>query len=125
MNACTRCRVEGEPLALFGDAELCDGCWHQARERTPPFHVRSRSNPRLYSHAAYIPVVYTLAEARAQAKKINAADPTNDFEPVAAPDWTGERIAHPGYMVQRRRHLARVLAAPVPPKPNSSGETAG
>lgn len=85
------------PTADFEGRALCYDHWHQAREATPPYHVRSASNPVRCSHAAFIPVVYTLAEAIER-----AAEMGEDFAPVPAQNWSGERLAHPGYMARRR-----------------------
>ena len=106
--ACDGCGDGGRELADFEGKALCYYCWHAAREATPPYHVRSKSNPEHhYSHAAFFPVVYTLAEAESEAGRLNT--PRNrfssgpfDFEPVAATNWSGERLSHPGYLGIRR-----------------------
>jgi hypothetical protein len=105
---CTKCgRVD--PLADFEGQELCNDCWHTARQATPPYHVVSKSNPHSYSHGAGVPVVYTLAEATVRAAAMNADtwSSLHDFEPKLAGSWAGQRIAHPGF---GRRRRAEILA---------------
>jgi hypothetical protein len=103
---CSKCG-RSEPLADFEQRRLCYDCWHAARESTPPYHVVSKSNPSRYSHCAWRPSVYTLAEALERAAQMNADDQSGGFEPKLADSWAGERRAHPAYM-QRRR--AAILA---------------
>lgn len=132
--SCDGCSDDRE-LADFQGRALCYTCWHAAREATPPYHVRRRSNPSQCSHAAFVPVVYTLEEATARAAELNAAvvksnafwteydaekeregsdwrsnagNQLADWEPVPASNWCGERVAHPGYMT---RHRAALRAA--------------
>lgn len=105
--ACDGCGEDGLELADFEGKALCYYCWHAAREKTPPYRVRSRNDPEhRYSHAAFIPAVYTKAEAEERAAEMNTpglfSSAPYDFEAVPAPGWSGERLAHPGYIGVRR-----------------------
>ena len=96
---CDGCGREDD-LAEFRAHFYCYECWHPERERTPPYHVRSRKSPGCFSHGAGIPVVYTYEEAVERAREMGG-----DFEPVAASSWTGVRVTHPGYMARRRAFI--------------------
>jgi hypothetical protein len=91
-----------ESCAEFEGKLLCYDCWHKAREATPPYHVRRKSNPGSdFQQCCGVPAVYTYAEAVRRSAELNLGS-DKDWEPVPASDWFGERISHPGYMARRR-----------------------
>lgn len=116
---CAECSKE-MICAAFGGRWLCERHWHVAREATPPFNVRLVRSAETRAKYGDIFIgmyrgpngVYTAAEAAECAARKNLENErtgsSERWEPIPAPSWGGERIAHPGYMARRR---GEVLAA--------------
>lgn len=100
-DSCRELKICTDPATDLSGKALCYNCWHGWRETQVPFHVRNARG--LASHAAFIPCVYLRQEAEARAVQLNNERPGEGWAAVQAPNWNGERIAHPGYLELRRR----------------------
>lgn len=99
MGECEGCSSV-EPRADHRGRMLCYDCWHGAREAEPCWKVRAVRSPDLpeFVHNGS----YLKEEAEKRVAELNA-DP-NRYENVEAIEvghWSGDRIAHPGYMKRR------------------------
>jgi hypothetical protein len=109
---CAEC-VSDEPCAAFDGRPLCYDHWHAARERTTPYYVRREVSPEHDAKYGYLyfgghpPSVLTKEEAEEAAKEqVERNGGRERWVPVVAPDWRGERRAHPGYMNRRRAAIS-------------------
>ena len=100
---CVECSAD-KICADFQGRALCNDCWHAARERTTPFVVRRVSLPTWTLDRTYLE-----AEAKDFAREMERRSGGREtWEHAPTTHWYGDRIAHPGYMTERR---AAVLAA--------------
>jgi len=110
---CAECGSD-EPCAPFDGRPLCYDHRHAAREATPPYLVRREVSEEHAAKYGYMyfggspPSVLTEAEAREVAQMMTVQNGGRErWVPMLAPDWRGERRAHPGYMKRQRAILGR------------------
>jgi len=94
---------------------LCNDCWHTARYLLPPFKVVRDDgfvcgSAQLQSEAEEFVAELTARDQKAidwYVKDGQAVPPhlSRSFSARPADQWYGDRIAHPGYMAQRRAGL--------------------
>lgn len=94
-----------EPRKEFEGRALCYDHWHGARETKTPWRVRRVERPGVPKFVTS--GVYLEHEARKVAAQFTAEHPDDPFEAVPCDHWSGERIAHPGYL---KRRVAAVRA---------------
>ena len=97
---------------------LCNDCWHAARYLLPPFIVRRGDgllcgSAQLQSEAEDFAKELTAQEQKTHDWYVQEGRPPplegfpelRSFVVRSVDRWFGDRIAHPGYMAQRRAGL--------------------
>ena len=83
---------------------LCNDCWHTDREREPCFWLRDRTRADVAFYLGDAPPTgHTRAEAEARVKSFENSKTDRRLYTIVPGDWAHSgRIAHSGYMVERR-----------------------
>jgi hypothetical protein len=92
---------------------LCNDCWHTAREKLPPFSVRRIDTPKQiaqFGHCYGGGGTYLEQEAIDFAKELEERHGERErWEAIPTKSWSGGRIAHPGYMAERRSSVLATM----------------